>query len=352
MALGQEASDHLLALVPGEFSPDPLLQRVVVGDGEGHELLQAHVALAVALHQDGAHRAKPQALLHHGRRHAEAGGDVLGTLAVLHMQPGEGFILIGGVHGCLEDILGKAHFLAGEDGHERARNGIVFEDHLTLRQQFQRSKAAASGHHLKLTGLLAFAIQDGPDGHILQEAVRNNRGGQFFDAKITPGLPHIGERGNELRQGDHADKGFVGHMGHSVSAGFQRKLGAETLPVGETGGGKGKGGGGEGYHPICTSPKGAEDRGYAAPERSGPCARQGRSPSENKELVLHCEWKAFGGVAPLLHRRVPGGAIVTRKGRDREAGSVERSEIERDRDGVGGRPSITGNRKSSSAAGQ
>lgn len=51
----------------------------------------------------------------------------------------------------------------------------------------------------------------------------------------------------------------------TILARVQRKDALAPLPVGETGGSKGKGEGGEGDHPACTSLQGAEGRGNPAP---------------------------------------------------------------------------------------
>ena len=202
------------------------------------------------------------------------------------MKPREGFILIGGVHRCLEDVFRQAHFLAGKAGHECAWHRVGLWNRLALRQQLQRRKAAASRHHFELAGLSSGSVQDRPDGQVLQQSMGCNRGGEFFNTNITAGLAHIGERGNELRQGDHPDKGFIGHGGYSIQARVRRILRAEPLPVGETGGGKGQGRRRRGVSPNLHKPRrGAEGWGYAASERSGPCLRQGRSPSGNEELT-------------------------------------------------------------------
>ncbi|MGY2932806.1 hypothetical protein ACVWZ6_002408 [Bradyrhizobium sp. GM6.1] len=55
------------------------LPGVIIGDGKGHQLLKSQIAVAVGLHQSRRDRAQPQAPPHHMRRHAEAGGDFLGT---------------------------------------------------------------------------------------------------------------------------------------------------------------------------------------------------------------------------------------------------------------------------------
>jgi len=68
---------------------------------------------------------------------------------------------------------------------------------------------------------------------------------------------------------------------------------AATLPVGETGGGKGQGAAAEGDHPSCTSRRfkdqkfrstGAEGRGHRRREAQPiPVLRQGRRPSAQRD---------------------------------------------------------------------
>jgi hypothetical protein len=57
--------------------PDLLLPSLVCGDREGHELLQRHAVLGIDVEQLLGDGGQAQALLHHGWRHEEAGGDFL-----------------------------------------------------------------------------------------------------------------------------------------------------------------------------------------------------------------------------------------------------------------------------------
>jgi hypothetical protein len=86
MAFHQQPPDHLPALVPSQLFPHPLLQGVIVGDGEGHQFLKGHLALAINIHQDRTDRAQAQALSHYRGRRAETRGDILGAQTLLDVE--------------------------------------------------------------------------------------------------------------------------------------------------------------------------------------------------------------------------------------------------------------------------
>jgi hypothetical protein len=76
---------------------------VILGNGEGHQLLQRQGAIAIDLHQFRGDRRQPQALPHHMRPHPEAGRDVFRAETSLLRQPLEGLELVGGMQ-----VLGYA----------------------------------------------------------------------------------------------------------------------------------------------------------------------------------------------------------------------------------------------------
>ena len=88
--------------------------------------------------------------------------------------------------------------------------------------------------------------------------------------------------------------------------GFSAARAHEPLPVGETGGSKGKGEGREGDHPDCTSER-AEVRGYAAgggPRPANPCAREGQRPlAFKRQMKAARRPRSRGREAPSSIRR-------------------------------------------------
>ena len=76
---------------------------MILGDDEGHQLLQRQAAIAIDLHQFRGGRRQPQALPHHTRRHPEAGRDLFRAETAFLREPLERLELISGMH-----VLGYA----------------------------------------------------------------------------------------------------------------------------------------------------------------------------------------------------------------------------------------------------
>ena len=95
----------------GQVFPDFFLLLVIVADGESHQAIERHFALAVERDQLRTDTRQLEALPHHLNRHAEPRGDIL----VAHLLIGqrlEGVELVGGMHGLADFVFGKAD-LAG-----------------------------------------------------------------------------------------------------------------------------------------------------------------------------------------------------------------------------------------------
>ena len=86
---------------------------MVVGDGEGHELVERHAVLGIDVEQDGRCGREAQALLDHLDRDEERCGDLLLGLA-LHPHILEGAELVQRMKRRAIDILDQRHFL-GQD---------------------------------------------------------------------------------------------------------------------------------------------------------------------------------------------------------------------------------------------
>ncbi|MCY1298171.1 hypothetical protein D9M70_476440 [compost metagenome] len=158
-----------------------LLRRVVVGDGQGHQLLQGDVSGPVIRHQTWRDVCQFQAALHHQRGHAEVGGNVLNGAAFLD-QRGECLELVGRVHLLAQQVFREADGAGRSVGHQQARHLEVGGDALFLRQQLQGSQAAVAGHHLVM---LAIGGED--DDKVLQQADAGNARGQLVDGQARRG---------------------------------------------------------------------------------------------------------------------------------------------------------------------
>src|SRR3546814_12081215 len=75
-----------------------LLPGMVLGDGEGHKLIQRKPVLPIDLQQLRADRAKTKPLLHHTRRHTEPRADLLRPPTLVIGKFREPLELVGGVH--------------------------------------------------------------------------------------------------------------------------------------------------------------------------------------------------------------------------------------------------------------
>ena len=92
------ADDRRIVLLPvGKAGPDAFLGRMIVGDGEGHDMLERHLAAPEGIEQLRAHTGELEPFLHDGFGHAEARRDV----GCRHAAVGEGperLELVGGMH--------------------------------------------------------------------------------------------------------------------------------------------------------------------------------------------------------------------------------------------------------------
>src|SRR3546814_14431280 len=80
------SSDLLLVVGAGELLPHLLLAVMVIGDGEGHELLKRHVILGVEVEELRRNRSELQALLHD----TGAAEDARGALLLAHAGVAKG----------------------------------------------------------------------------------------------------------------------------------------------------------------------------------------------------------------------------------------------------------------------
>lgn len=183
-----------------------LLPGMVLGDGEGHKLIQGQPILTIDLQQLGADSAKAKPLLHHARRHAEPRADLLRAPAFIIGKLRKPLELVGGVH------RGPGHVLVQTDlgrivgGIQPAAHRLGFPDLLALGAQQHRQPAAlASGNEIiagRRPVLLGFRLHD----KVLDQPLMLDRRGQRLDSGlpmrhltgVARGLLELGERHENL----------------------------------------------------------------------------------------------------------------------------------------------------------
>ena len=144
--LGQHRPDLAGALprIVGQRLPHLFLLLRIVGDGEGHQAIEGHLALAVGRDQFRADHGELEPLAHDLRRDAEPGGDLLLALAFVG-QFLERVELVGGVHRLAQFVLGEADLGRLRAVAHFARHRIIGGDLLLLGQEFERVEPPASG---------------------------------------------------------------------------------------------------------------------------------------------------------------------------------------------------------------
>ena len=87
--LGQQLADVIgfLVIAAPHGLPGLLLPGMVVGNREGHQLLQRHLVIGIDFQQPGRNAGELQPLLDDPRRHEEAGGDLFLAEALLLERP-------------------------------------------------------------------------------------------------------------------------------------------------------------------------------------------------------------------------------------------------------------------------
>ena len=225
-AFGELAADVVGLLVVGarERLPDLLLTRMVVGDGERHELLQRHAVLGIDVEELFGDGGKPQPLLHDGRADEEAGGDLLLAEALV-AQGLEGAELVERMQGArwtfsASESSSAMPSVAHDAGHRRGLGQALLLD-----QQFERPEAAAAGRDLEHAGLVALGVEHRPDVEALQERAPGDVLGQLLDRDAGLYAADVGLAEHQLVEGDVA-RGAEGdlldggsHVGFSATGG-------------------------------------------------------------------------------------------------------------------------------------
>src|SRR3546814_18730343 len=127
---------------------------MVIGDGEGHELLERHLVAGIDVEELRRHRCELEALLDDAGADEEARGDLL--LAQAGVPKGlEGPELVERMEGDALNVLGQAVFLGRPTFANDAGDGLGLGHTLLLYPQLQRPDATAAGRHPEYAGRAA-----------------------------------------------------------------------------------------------------------------------------------------------------------------------------------------------------
>ena len=195
MCLGEVAADDPRLAVVGEVRKNLLLPPVILGEGEGHQLVEVQAAVAVHLQQLGADSAEPQALAHHMRRHAEAGGDLLRSPPAIFRKLAERLELVGRMHRLAGDVLVKADLVRVIRRVDDAAHRLGLPDLLALHAEKLGKPAAFAHRHEIAVGGLSRCIKLGLHHKVLQHTLDGDAGGQRLDGRFAVrGLAGIARR--------------------------------------------------------------------------------------------------------------------------------------------------------------
>src|SRR5690606_12831709 len=159
--------------------PNVTLPFLVVGDREGHQVLQAEFVVSICLDQFGCDSGELHALSYDSSRNTEASGDVLDGVALIY-QCSESVKFVSRMHGFTLDVFSQRYF-------ER----IVVTDDPDWHNDFIRPPAIGNKylHGLKTTPtsddfvhatLLCFN-----DIQVLQQALRVNGVRERFEGLLS-----------------------------------------------------------------------------------------------------------------------------------------------------------------------
>ena len=210
---------------------------MVAGDGERHQLLQRHAVLGIDVEELGTDSGEPQALANDDGGDEEARGDLLDPLALLD-EALEGVELVERVQVDPLDILGEA-VLLGADAvaavANDARNGRGLGEALALHEQVEGAIAPTARRHLEHAGVLAVAVEDGPDAQRLEQTAPADVIGQLVNRDAGLHAPDIRLGQDEFVEGNVArgrQDEFLSRLGHLGSPRrAARRLSLDLQPV-------------------------------------------------------------------------------------------------------------------------
>jgi len=197
LRLGQRGADAARIAVTGMgVEPHGFLRRMIVADGEGHQLIERHRALAVDFDQRRTDAGELEPLAHESCRDAEPGGDILDPHSLINKRL-ERCELVGGMHREPHDVLGEADLSGVGVIDHMARHRKILGELLFPAQQRHGRKPPTSGDDFEL------ALGCRANLKVLQQAVGGDAGGEFVNRQTRIGLADIGLARHELVEGDH-----------------------------------------------------------------------------------------------------------------------------------------------------
>ena len=160
-----------------------VLRGVVVADGEGHDVFEIDIALAVGLENERADIGEFQSPCDNGFGNAEPCGDV-GCGQALIGEIAESLELVGRVHRLAHDVFGEADFRCiGCAVDDMARNGHVGFDPAVCGEDSKSHQASSAGDDR------VFAARLLAHDERLQKPVGCDGSGEFVDSRIARGFP-------------------------------------------------------------------------------------------------------------------------------------------------------------------
>ena len=185
MRLHDVAADEGRIAVIGEVFVNLFLPCVILGDGEGHQLVERQAAITIDLHQPRADRAEPKPLAHDMRGDAKAGGDFFRAPSAMFRKLTERLELVGGVHGRARDILVKADFERIVRRVDDAADTLRFLDLLALHaQQLRQPAAFPDGDEIE-AGRPFLRVKLRLHHEVLQDALGGDAGRIGFDLRLA-----------------------------------------------------------------------------------------------------------------------------------------------------------------------
>jgi hypothetical protein len=216
-----------------------------------HRLLSSICAHRLEFRRPSIERSLAVFLLDHGKPR----GNVLGSHAFLVVQLGERLELVGGMHGRPDDVFRETDLVGVVGGIEHAPHRLGLLDLLALgAKEMGLSAALADGDEV-MAGLLTLPVILWLDHQILEQALGGNAGGQRLDKDFQPVIEiarvFIAKLGRQFEVGaqegsvlqfpdDPVGDVLINVLSHFPPPCLLVAAAAATLPVGETGGSKGK----------------------------------------------------------------------------------------------------------------
>ncbi len=171
--------------------PDLFLPGMVVDDAERDQLLERERVGSVEVEQRRTGGSELQALAHHRRGDEEAGRDLF-LAETMHLEVGEGAVLVEWVEGDTLDVLGQAVLLGEAARAYDAGDRRVLGEALLLHQQLESTVTASAGRDLEAAGLGTDLVEDRTDVEALEQGATGDVLGELLDREAGLEAADIG----------------------------------------------------------------------------------------------------------------------------------------------------------------